>query len=315
MLKYEAFIRVHLLRLFFATSTAQLPPCYYPAGKQADPRDHPMLRGKYNIFLLQNRQHMHGRQRLLRSRNGQHIHGQQLPRQMRLRNRKNPTGSASSTAPATTRRRTHGSATTPGSYGQHRPDTVPWDRTLQTLPAINRCEVSPQHDAFTAQGPPLASRPSCPSRQTHRNTPATPRLPSMYSPDRQTTLIVGVCVGVDVPFVLFLAGAAAMWFYLRSRSRSCSRQDSAEDGADAKLAAMGAAVLMVLVLVPSGGGRGFAYKVELPGNSGEEVHRGVEKAGKGAGSVGGRGRGSGRAGWSWGGAGLACAEPEGEAAR
>ncbi|XTI88272.1 hypothetical protein V2W45_1343095 [Cenococcum geophilum] len=51
MLKYEAFICIHLLRLFFATSTAQLPPCYYAAGKQADSRDHPMLRGKCNIFL------------------------------------------------------------------------------------------------------------------------------------------------------------------------------------------------------------------------------------------------------------------------
>jgi len=73
MLKYEAFIRIHLLGLFFATSTAQLPPCFYVAGKQADPRDHLMLRGKYNIFLLQNREHMYGRQRLLRFRNGQHI--------------------------------------------------------------------------------------------------------------------------------------------------------------------------------------------------------------------------------------------------
>ena len=30
-------------------------------------------------------------------------------------------------------------------------------------------------------------------------------------------------------------------------------------------------VLMVLVLVPGGGGRGFEYKAELPGSSGEVV--------------------------------------------
>ena len=52
-----------------------------------------------------------------------------------------------------------------------------------------------------------------------------------------------------------------------------------------------------MALVPGGRGRGFAYKAELPGSSGE-VCSGVEKAGEGAGSVGGRGRGSGRAGWS-----------------
>ena len=33
----------------------------------------------------------------------------------------------------------------------------------------------------------------------------------------------------------------------------------------------------MLVLVPSGGGRGFTYKAELPGSSGE-VCGGVEKA-------------------------------------
>ena len=54
-------------------------------------------------------------------------------------------------------------------------------------------------------------------------------------------------------------------------------------------------LVLVLVLVPSGGGRGFAYKAELPGSSGEEVRRGVEKAvgtGEGVGSWG-------RRGWTW----------------
>lgn len=57
---------------------------------------------------------------------------------------------------------------------------------------------------------------------------------------------------------------------------------------------------LTLVLVPSGGGRGFAYKAEPPGSLGE-VCRGVEKA------VG--------TGKERGGAGLACTEPEGKAAR
>ena len=91
---------------------------------------------------------------------------------------------------------------------------------------------------------------------------------------------------------------------MRSRSRSCSRLDSAEDGADAKPAAMVPRMLMVLVLVlvlvSSGGGRGFAHKAELPGSSGEEVGRGVEKAvgtGEGVGSGGRRGKSGAELGW------------------
>ena len=51
-------------------------------------------------------------------------------------------------------------------------------------------------------------------------------------------------------------------------------------------------LVLVLVLVPNGGVRGFAYKAELSGSSGE-VRRGVEKAvetGEGVGSGGRRGK-------------------------
>jgi hypothetical protein len=57
-------------------------------------------------------------------------------------------------------------------------------------------------------------------------------------------------------------------------------------------------MVLVLVLVPSGGGRGFAYRAELPESSGEEVRRGVEKA-VGTGKEWGAEAGEGRAGWSW----------------
>ena len=74
-------------------------------------------------------------------------------------------------------------------------------------------------------------------------------------------------------------------------------------------------LLWVLVLVPSGRGRGFAYKAELS-RRGKGVRRGWRRRwgrgrDRGAGSVGGRGRGAEERG----GAGLACAELEGEATR
>jgi hypothetical protein len=57
-------------------------------------------------------------------------------------------------------------------------------------------------------------------------------------------------------------------------------------------------MVLVLVLVPSGGGRGFAYRAELPESSGEEVVEGWRRR-WGRGKEWGAGAGEGRAGWSW----------------